>query len=131
MIAATALVAATLAPALAVLRDAMAASRQGARRGLVANYGSQILESQAALAMQSWSPGTSTGNFAADGYPTIKYIAVRSDAPANGGLTNRLMHIRVTVYDDADNDSSADAGELCTSIRTKVARLTSYVNAPN
>jgi hypothetical protein len=131
MIAATALTAGTLAPALAVMRDAMAASREGVQRGLIANYAASVLEGQAALVMRSWTTGTVTGNFAADGYATIKFSAVKSDAPADGGLTNRLMSIRVTVYQDADGDSVADAGELQITIRTKVARLTSYLNAPN
>jgi hypothetical protein len=131
MIAATALTAGTLAPALAVMRDAMAASREGVQRGLIANYAASTLESQAALAMRSWAAGTVTGNFAADGYATIRYSAVKSDAPADGGLTNRLMSIRVTAYEDADGDSVADAGELKITLRTKVAKLTSYVNAPN
>lgn len=131
MIAAAALTAGTLGPALAVMRDAMAASRAGVQRGLIANYAASTLESQAASVMRSWTTGTVTGNFAADGYASIKYSAVRSDAPADGGLTNRLMSIRVTAYDDADGDSVADAGEPTIMLRTKVARLASYVNAPN
>jgi hypothetical protein len=97
----------------------------------VANYAVQVLENQAALVMQNWANGTVTGNFSADGYATIKYSAVKSDAPASGGLTNRLMHIQVTAYDDKDGDSVADSNEVKASIRTKVAKLTSYANAPN
>jgi hypothetical protein len=131
MLAATALVAGTLAPALAVMRDAMAVSREGVQRGLAANYAVYVLENQAALVMQNWTNGTVTGNFSSDGYATIKYTAVKSDDPGNGGLTNRLMHIQVTAYEDKDGDSVADAGEVQVSIRTKVAKLTNYVNAPN
>lgn len=131
MLAATALVAGTLAPALAVMRDAMAVSREGVRRSLVANYAVQVLESQSSVVMQNWSTGTVTGNFSADGYGTIKYSAVKSDVPADGGLVNRLMHIQVTAYDDANGNSTADAGEIRATIRTKVARLASYINAPN
>jgi type II secretory pathway pseudopilin PulG len=131
MLAATALVAGTLAPALAVMRDALAVSREAVQRQLVANYAVQVLENQAALVMQNWANGTVTGNFSADGYATIKYSAVKSDAPASGGLTNRLMHIQVTTYEDKDADSVADSNEVKVSIRTKVAKLTSYVNAPN
>jgi hypothetical protein len=131
MIAATALTAGTLAPALAVMRDAMAVSREGVQRALISNYAASVLESQAALVMQNWATGTVTGNFAADGFADIKYAAIKSDAPADGGLTNRLMSIRVTAYQDIDGDSVADAGELKTTIRTKVARLASYLNAPN
>jgi hypothetical protein len=131
MIAATALTAGTLAPALVVMRDAMAASRAGVRRTLVANYATATLENQAALVMQNWTNGTVTGNFSADGYASIKFSAVKSDAPADGGLTNRLMEITVTAYDDVDGDSVADSAEAKVTIRTKVARLASYLNAPN
>jgi hypothetical protein len=131
MIAATALMAGTVAPALAVMRDAMSISREATRRNLLANYAVQILESSSAAAMQSWTNGSSTGNFAADGYATIRYQVTRSDAPAGGGLTNRLMHIQVTVYDDADNDSIADALENKVRFRTKIAKLWTYESEPN
>jgi prepilin-type N-terminal cleavage/methylation domain-containing protein len=131
MLAATAIVAGTLAPALAVMRDAMAISREAVQRNLISNYAVQVLEGQAALAMQNWSNGTVSGNFASDGYSTIKYTAVRSDAVASGGLVNRLMHIQVTAYEDKDADSVADSNELKVSVRTKVAKMTNYTNAPN
>jgi hypothetical protein len=41
------------------------------------------------------------------------------------------MQIHVTAYDDANGNSAADAGEPKATVRTKVARLASYVNAPN
>lgn len=131
MMAATALVAGTLAPALSVMRDAMALSREAVQRQLVANYASQVLESQSALVMQNWTNGTVTGNFTADGYATIKYSAVKSDAVVSGGLVNRLMSIRVTAYEDKDADSVADSNEVQVTIRTKVAKLASYTNEPN
>ncbi len=131
MIAATALTAGTLAPALVVMRDAMAASRAGVRRMLVANYAAATLENQAALVMQNWARETVTGNFASDGYASIRYLAVKSDAPADGGIANRLMHITVTAYDDVDGDAVPDSNEAKVTIRTKVAKLASYVNAPN
>lgn len=131
MIAATALMAGTLAPALAIMRDAMAISRECTTRTLLANYAVQVLESQSALVMQNWTNETATGNFATDGHSTLKYEAVKSDAPASGGLADRLMHIQVTVYEDIDSDSIADAGEMKVKFRTKVAKLASYQNASN
>jgi prepilin-type N-terminal cleavage/methylation domain-containing protein len=131
MLAATAIVAGTLAPALAVMRDAMAISREAVQRNLVSNYAVQVLEGQAALSMQNWSNGTVTGNFASDGYSTIKYAATRSDAVASGGLVNRLMHIQVTAYEDKDADSVADSNELKVTVRTKIAKMSNYTNAPN
>jgi hypothetical protein len=131
MVAATALMAATLAPALAVMRDAMAVSREGVKRNLLANYAMKVLEEQSALVMQNWTGGTATGNFASDGNSTLRYIATKSDAPASGGLTNRLMHIQVTTFEDANGNSAADASELKINFRTKVAKLLTYENETN
>lgn len=131
MIAATALVAGTLAPALAVVRDAMAVSRETVRRNLLANYAVQVMEFNAGGTMQSWIPGTITGNFAADGHPSLRYVLTRSDDPASGGLTGRLMHVQVTMFDDVNGSSTLDANELAVRFRTKVAKLLTYENEPN
>lgn len=131
MIAATALVGGTLAPALAVMRDALAASREGARRQLLANYAISVLESTAGGTMQNWTTGTTTGNCAADGHPAIRYTAVRSDAPADGGVTGLLMHIQVTAFDDENGNGVLNSGEESVRFRTKVAKLLSYQNVPN
>jgi prepilin-type N-terminal cleavage/methylation domain-containing protein len=131
MIAATALVAGTLAPALAVMRDAMSASREAHRRHLMANYAVTVLEYAAAASMQNWGSDAYTGNFASDGYPTIRYQLTRSDNPASGGVAGRLLHLQATVYDDVDKDSIADATESKVRYRTKVAKLLNYENEPN
>ncbi|RIK87732.1 MAG: hypothetical protein DCC67_01430 [Planctomycetota bacterium] len=130
-LAATALTAGTLAPALAVMRDAMAVSRETARRHLLANYAVSLLESTSALTMQDWTSDVTTGNLASEGYPTIRYEVSRSDSPAGGGSTGRLMHIQVSLYDDANGNATRDASEKITRFRTKVAKLTTYLNEPN
>ena len=129
MAAATALVAGTLVPSLAVLRDSMKISREGSRRHLIANYAVSILETQCAVVMRSWSSGTAAGNLAGDGYSAVRYSVTRSDAVASGGLVNRLMAIQVTVYYDDDGDATLDSNELKVVFRTKVAKLASYQNA--
>ena len=131
MVAATALVAGTLAPALAVMRDAMRVSREGGRRNLLANYAVQTLETYTALSMQAWTTGTAAGNELADGHPTIRFQVTCSDSPVNGGITDRLMHLQVVVFDDADNDAVFDANELNVRVRTKIAKLATYENEPN
>ena len=131
MIAATALVAGTLAPALAVMRDAMAASRESSRRQLLANYAVQVLEHNAGGTMQNWTSGTTAGNFAADGHAAIRYVLTRSDDPVDGGLDERLMHVQVTVFDDVNGNTSRDANELSLRFRTKVAKLLTYQNESN
>ena len=131
MIAATALVAGTLAPALAVMRNAMASSRELSQRNLLANYAVRSLEVASGTTMQAWTTGTTAGDFAADGYSTIRYSITRSDAPANGGVTNRLMHVQVTTYADANGNAALDANEIAVRLRTKVAKLLTYANEPN
>ncbi len=128
---ATALVAGTLAPALAVMRNAMTASREANCRNLLANYAVATLENLQVATMQSWTTGTTTGNFATDGNASVRYSATRSDAPASGGLTNRLMHIQVTVYDDANGNLALDANEIAVRFRTKVSKLATYQNVAN
>jgi hypothetical protein len=120
------LVAGTLVPTMAVMRDAMSKSRELSRRNLLANYAVSVLESQTALTIANWSTAATSGNFGGDGHPTIRYTVNRSDAPADGGVTGQLMHIRVTVFDDSDGDLTLDANELSVLYRTKVARLQSY-----
>jgi hypothetical protein len=126
MAMAATLVAGTLIPTMAVMRDAMAKSRELSRRNLLSNYAVSVLEAQSAIAMTDWTSTTATGSFTSDGHPNIRYSAVRSDAPANGGISSELMHIQVTVFDDADGDATADANELSVLYRTKIANLQSY-----
>jgi hypothetical protein len=131
MVAATALVAGTLAPALAVMRDAMAASREASTRNLLTIYAVRELEYAAGITMQAWSTGTSTGNYASEGYPAIRYVVTRSDDPASGGIAGKLMHVQVTTFDDENGNSALDAGEESVRFRTKVAKLLTYQNEPN
>jgi ribonuclease D len=126
MAMAATLVASTIVPTMAVMREAMAKSRELSRRNLMSNYAVSILESQAASTMRNWSTTTTSGNFSTDGHPKLRYIAQRSDAASDGGLTAQLMHIQVRVFDDTDGDSSFDANELNVLYRTKLARLQSY-----
>jgi prepilin-type N-terminal cleavage/methylation domain-containing protein len=131
MILATALLAGTLAPALTVMRNAMSISRESARRALLANYAVEALEYAQGVTMQSWTTGTTTGNFASDGYPTLLYSVTRSDAPAGGGITGRLMHVQAVLWDDVNGNSTLDSSEIAVRMRTKVAKLTTYQSVAN
>jgi hypothetical protein len=128
MVFATALLAGTLAPALAVMRDAMAISRETTVRSLLVNYAVQKLEEHSALGIGTWTNGTTSSTFNADGYPKIAYTVTRSDAPGDGGITGSLMSVRVTVFEDLDADISLDANEIQVLMRTKIAKLATYEN---
>ena len=128
MVFATALLAGTLVPALAVMRDALAISRETTSRSLMANYAVQKLEEQMALGMGTWTNDTDANNFSGDGHPGIAFNSVRSDDPVDGGITGSVMHLEVTVFEDLDSDLIPDAGELTLRMRTKIAKLASYEN---
>lgn len=128
MLAAAALVTGTVVPALAVIRDSMAASRDLHRRQLLANYAVHILEDQTAYVSTNWANATVNGSFSADGHTNIRYTLTKSDDPSDGGIVSQLMNLAVTVYDDANANSTLDAGEIQESYRTKVAKLNSYEN---
>ena len=117
-----------LVPTLVAVRDAMAISRELNRRNLLANYAVSILEEQTATAATNWVNETITGNFAADGYPSVRYTCTKSDDPGDGGIVNQVMSIDVTVFDDENGNSTLDADELNETYRTKVAKMNSYEN---
>ncbi|NOZ38813.1 MAG: hypothetical protein GXP24_01130 [Planctomycetes bacterium] len=128
MVMAAALVTGTVVPALAVIRDSMAKSRDLHRQKLLANYAVRILEDQAAFVATNWANATVTGDFTTDGHANIRYTLTKSDDPADGGLVGQLMNLEVTVYDDADGNDTLDAGEIQETYRTKVAKLNTYEN---
>jgi len=130
MVAAAVLMTSIIAPALAVMRDSMANSRDLNRRNLLGNYAVRILEDQSSLVATNWVNETISGNFTSEGHPNVRYSATKSDAVSNGGLVNQLMHLQVTVYDDANANLTLDSGELRVDYRTKVAKLNSYENEP-
>jgi len=137
---AAALVTGTMVPALAVIRDSMAQSRNLHRQKLLANYAVRRLEDQAAYVAYgdgkddmaiNWANAIANSpeeGFIANSHGSIRYVMTSSDDPANGGLTEQLMNIEVTVYDDTDGDDTLDASEIQETYRTKVAKLNTYEN---
>ena len=132
VIAATTIIAAFLVPALSVVRDAMAQSRQMNRRNVMSNHASYMIELYTALGANNWTVASNTStssNFVApDGYANLRIDLTMSDDPADGGLTDQLSHLQVLVYDDLNTNSIHDANEPSVSYRTKVAKLNSYEN---
>jgi prepilin-type N-terminal cleavage/methylation domain-containing protein len=131
VIAAAALLAGTLTPTLEAMRVAMAQSRESHVRRLLASYAVRLLEDHCSLTMQDWVNQTVSGSFAAEGYTSVRFEVARSDLLADGGIPAQLCHIEVTVYDDADADTTLDANELRVTFRTKVAKLRTYETAPS
>ncbi len=95
-------------------------------RQLMLIYGVSKLEEQLAVVAASWSTGTLAGDFSSDGYPAIRYSVTRSDSPAGGGLTDQLMAVSVTVYNDANSNGVMDANEMRSVFATKICKLVNY-----
>lgn len=132
MVAAATLMTAILVPALGVMRDAMAKSRDMNHRNVLSLHAQYFLEIFVGLAANNWTVASNfTASFpiaAPDGYGSIRAKITLSDDPANGGLPNQLSHVQVTAYDDVNGNASLDANEPQVNYRTKVAKLDSYEN---
>ena len=126
LVGATTILAITLIPALSMMRDSLRISRQTERANLMATLAASKLEEQLLRTAGAWAAATVTGDFSADGYSTMKFQVVRSDSPAVGGISGVLMCITSTVWDDTDNDSVLDAGELRSVFASKLARNAAY-----
>ena len=126
VVLAASICAAALVPALAFMRDGLTLADTINTRHLLLVYGVSKMEEQLAIVAASWSTGTITGDFSADGAAGIRFSAARTDAPASGGITNRLMNVTVTVYSDDNGNSTLDAGELQTTFTTKISKLVNY-----
>jgi hypothetical protein len=126
VVLASAICSTALVPALALLRDGMTLASSIDKRHLLLIYGVSKMEEQMSIAAATWSEGTAAGDFAADGYANIRFVASRSDDVGSGGIVNRLMSVSVTTYSDDDGDDTLDAAEARNILTTKIAKLVTY-----
>lgn len=126
LVASIALMAATLVPALKLVRTSMETSVEMDQRQLLALYAVSQIEQQMASAAMDWTSANYSGNYAADGHSSIRFETVCSDDPVDGGVEDTLMAISTTVYYDSNGDSSLNADELQCSYRTKIGRFATY-----
>lgn len=123
---AIALMASTLVPAMELVRDGMQLSEEADQRQLLAIYAVSEIEQRLMTIAYTWSNGSATGDYAADGHDEIRFTTTWSDDPLDGGVVDLLMDIRTTVYIDADADDTLDADELSCDFRTKLCQLATY-----
>ncbi|TWT97871.1 hypothetical protein Pla108_20250 [Botrimarina colliarenosi] len=126
VVAAIALMAATLVPAVQLIRYGMERSMEDDRRQLLALYAVSRVEEQLVLVADSWAEGSSSGDYSGEGHPNIRYTTTCSDDPLDGGVVGVLMDIRSTVYDDENGDDALTTGEPKCVYRTKVAKFATY-----
>jgi len=126
VVLASSLCATALVPALALVRDSMTLADTIDTRHLLLIYGVAKMEEQLAVAAASWTESTTSGDFAADGHPNLRYTATCSDDPGAGGVADRLMNVSVTVYSDDNGNDALDANEMRTNLTTKIAKMLAY-----
>lgn len=127
VVMASAICATALVPALAFMRDGMTLATTIDTKHMLLTYAVSTMEEQLAVVAATWSEGSTSGDFAADGHANIRFTVTRSDAPASGGIDNRLMNVSVTTYSD-DDDDTMDAAEARITVTTKISKLVTYEN---
>ena len=126
LVAAVALIAGTLVPAMELMRDGLQMSIEPDRRVLLAGYGVSEMERLLGATAAVWTTGATTGDFAADGNADVRFDAVVSDDPLSCVILGALMDLQVTTYWDEDGDDTLDAGEPRCDFRTKLGRFATY-----
>ncbi len=122
LIAAIFVLAITLVPATQFLADSMTLRRDLERDRNMVLLAIQTIEEQMSVINGGWTTAQQTGTFASQGLPDLAYEIVRSDAAADGGISDLLMAIIVRVWSDDDGDQQLDAGETSVELQTKMAR---------
>jgi hypothetical protein len=128
VVMASTICATALVPALAFMRDGMTLATTIDTKHMLLTYGVSKMEEQLAIVAATWTEGSISGDFAADGHANIRFTVTRSDAPASGGIDDRLMSVSVTTYSDDDSDDTMDAAEARITVTTKISKLVSYEN---
>jgi hypothetical protein len=131
VVMASAICATALVPALALLRDGMTLAGTIDTNHMLLTYAVSKMEQQLAVIGTTWFEGTTTGDFASDGHANVRFSITTTDAPASGGIDNRLMNISVTTYSDDDGDDTMDAAEARITVTTKIGKLMSYESKAN
>lgn len=84
------------------------------------------LEEQLSIAAADFLDGSDNGTFGDPGLEGIRYTATRSTSAASGGITDQLMVLTVTVWDDENGNTAVDSGEAQVSYATKLASMALY-----
>jgi len=126
LVAASVILAATLVPALRMMRDAMTMSREIQTMNLMSTFAVDVMEQHLAETEAVWATTDTSGDFASEGYANLNYQVTRSDATTDGGIPGQLMTIEAQVWNDVDGDDSVGAAEPSVSFHSKLAQMAGY-----
>ena len=120
------LMAVVLVPALRLMRDGLTLGRETEIRELLTTFCTSKLEEHLALVSAAWQTGNYTGDFSVEGYPNLRFEVVCSDFGGDGGISDQLMAVTATAWNDLDGHQALDGDELAVVLASKVAKLASY-----
>lgn len=126
VVAASALTGTVLVASLRLLREAVDMSDRVDRQNLLETLCVSKLEETINTTAATFTAADVTGSFASQGFSTYRYRVITTDAPAGGGIANRLMAATCTVWFDANADAALSSGENSVVLATKVAKLALY-----
>lgn len=126
LIAASTIISIAITSTLSLMVDSLEVSRDLEQRNLVTTLAVSKLEEHASLVTSSFTEGTFSGNFSAEGQPSIRFNVTRSTDPAVGGVLSELMVVSVYVWQDADGNGARNGSEPNVSLTTKIANLTAW-----
>jgi len=126
LVAAGAVIAIGLVPALRLLRDTLAIGEEIEAADAMTTLCASRLEETLAKTCTTWNTSSESGNYASIGYPLLKYTVIKSDAAVDGGIPSQLVAVTVTVWDDVDSDGTLDSTEKKVQFASKLAKVASY-----
>ena len=126
LVAATTIITIALVPALRLTRDSITRSEELEAAEMRLALCTSKLEEEMAKTAATWDLATQAGDFAELGRSDLRFMTVKSDAIASGGIPDALTTIEVTVWLDTDAGNDLDPSEPQTKLATKMAKLISY-----
>src|SRR3954465_5400660 len=102
LVAATTVLGIALVPALRIMRDALAVEEDIEYATAMSTLCASQLEQSLAKTAGAWNTTAESGSYSSIGYSRLRYSVTKSDAPPSGGLTDQLVAITATVWDDAN-----------------------------
>jgi hypothetical protein len=121
LLAASALCAGVLVSSMKMMRQSAELNRRIEGQNMLTTLAVGKMELHLARSAAAFASTTEAGDFAADGFPRLRFHVACSDAWSAGGIPDRLMCVTATVWEDANGNATLDAGEASVSYSSKVA----------
>jgi len=128
LVATSALLALVIVPSLELTRESLDLGNRLETRATMTSLCIGKLEEHLALGAIDLSETTSSGSFASIGHSQLRYTVVRSQDAADGGITDRLMAVSATVWDDTNGNLSLDSDEPSITFASKIAKTWTYTS---